>query len=55
MLVLQKPNNPQLYYIVSSFKSQELQKNGFMPKYSFGGKHYYIKTKDLISYMEGGD
>lgn len=55
MILRQEPQNPQLYYIVSSRKSQELHKNKFFPRYFWNEKFYFKKTKKLIEYLEGGE
>lgn len=54
MLFLQKPKNPQLYYIVDSDESQVLHKNNFFPKYHYKKMYYYEKTLELVKFMEGG-
>jgi len=53
MILRQEPQNPQLYYIVSSRKSQELHKNKFFPRYFWNDKFYFKKTKKLMEYLEG--
>lgn len=55
MLFLQKPKNPHLYCIVNSEQSQILHKNNFIPKYFYDNMYYYVKTKELIEFMEGGE
>lgn len=55
MLMRQKPNGNVEYYICDNEESRELQLMGFHPKYLFEDEFYYIMTKELKNYLEGGE
>lgn len=52
MLIRGKPKNIDNYICVDNNISNKLQKNGFKPHYLYNDKFWYLKTKDILEFME---
>lgn len=55
MILRQKPEHPELFYIVSENKHIRLSSMGLSPMYMWRGKYYYKKSPALDEYMKGGE
>lgn len=55
MILRQKPEHSELFYVVDENKHMRLSSKGFSPVYMWRGKYYYKKSFDLDEYMKGGE
>lgn len=55
MILRQKPEHPELFYIVNENKHIRLSSMGLSPMYMWRGKYYYKKSPALDEYMKGGE
>lgn len=55
MILRQKPEHPELFYIVDENKHTRLSSMGLSPMYMWRGKYYYKKSLALNVYMKGGE
>jgi len=52
MIIRGTPKNVMDYILVNSKVTKELHKNGFTPRYINNNGVYFLKTKELIEFME---
>ena len=55
MVIRGTPNDLNNYIIVEDVTNMILQENGFIPKYIDSEHVYFIKTKDLLEFIERGN
>lgn len=55
MLIIGKPQELDMcdYIIVENDLSREIQLGGFMPKYYDSEFYYFVKSEELLEFIEG--
>lgn len=57
MLIIGKPQELDIrdYIIVENELSREIQLGGFMPKYYDSEFYYFVKSDELLEFIEGSE
>lgn len=57
MLIIGKPQDKDMcnYIIMNGEMSSNIQKNGFMPKYFDSEFYYFVKSDEILEFIERSD